>query len=144
QVQANYINVGIILNVTPEISPDGYVTINLNPQISELGQQIPGTQYYIINTRNAQATVRVKEKETVLIGGLFRELNTDSVKKVPLLSDIPIIGEIFKSRSKIKQRQEMIIAITPVVMMDLPKIEESIQYKEFKEKGVNIKDPNKF
>ncbi|MGC8815077.1 MAG: secretin N-terminal domain-containing protein [bacterium] len=144
QVQANYINVGIILNVTPEISPDGYVTISLNPQISELGQQIPGTQYYIINTRNAQATVRVKEKETVLIGGLFRELNTDSVKKVPLLSDIPIIGEIFKSRSKIKQRQEMIIAITPVVMMDLPKIEESIQYKEFKDKGVNIKDPNKF
>ncbi|MCX7759222.1 MAG: hypothetical protein N2169_06420, partial [bacterium] len=50
QIQAQYVNVGIILRVTPDISPDGYVTLNLNPEVSELGAQIPGTQYFIINT----------------------------------------------------------------------------------------------
>jgi type II secretory pathway component GspD/PulD (secretin) len=145
QPQANYINVGIILNVTPEISPDGYVTMNLQPQVSEVGEIITGTQFPRIITRNAQTTVRVKQGDTVLIGGLFREREANSFNKIPLLGDIPIIGEFFRVKSKQKEIIELIIAITPVVMMDLPKIEESVQYKRFdNNKNMKIKDPTKF
>jgi type II secretory pathway component GspD/PulD (secretin) len=145
QPQANYINVGIILNVTPEISPDGYVTMNLQPQVSEVGEIITGTQFPRIITRNAQTTVRVKQGDTVLIGGLFREREANSFNKIPLLGDIPIIGEFFRVKSKQKEIIELIIAITPVVMMDLPKIEESVQYKRFdNNKNMKVKDPTKF
>jgi type II secretory pathway component GspD/PulD (secretin) len=145
QPQANYINVGIILNVTPEISPDGYVTMNLQPQVSEVGEIITGTQFPRIITRNAQTTVRVKQGDTVLIGGLFREREANSFNKIPLLGDIPIIGEFFRVKSKQKEIIELIIAITPVVMMDLPKIEESVQYKRFdNNKNMKVNDPTKF
>ena len=145
QPQANYINVGIILNVTPEISPDGYVTMNLQPQVSEVGEIIAGTQFPRILTRNAQTTVRVKQGDTVLIGGLFREREANSFNKIPLLGDIPIIGEFFRVKSKQKEVIELIIAITPVIMMDLPKIEESVQYKRFdNNRNMRVKDPTKF
>ena len=145
QPQANYINVGIILNVTPEISPDGYVTMNLQPQVSEVGEIITGTQFPRILTRNAQTTVRVKQGDTVLIGGLFRENETNTFDKIPLLGDIPIIGEFFRVKSKQKEVIELIIAITPVIMMDLPKIEESVQYKRFdNNRNMRVKDPTKF
>jgi len=145
QPQANYINVGIILNVTPEISPDGYVTMNLQPQVSEVGEIITGTQFPRIITRNAQTTVRVKQGDTVLIGGLFREREANSFNKIPLLGDIPIIGEFFRVKSRQKEIIELIIAITPVVMMDLPKIEESVQYKRFdNNKNMKVNDPTKF
>jgi len=145
QPQANYINVGIILNVTPEISPDGYVTMNLQPQVSEVGEIITGTQFPRIITRNTQTTVRVKQGDTVLIGGLFREREANSFNKIPLLGDIPIIGEFFRVKSKQKEIIELIIAMTPVVMMDLPKIEESVQYKRFDtDRNMKVKDPTKF
>lgn len=144
QIQAQYVNVGIILRVTPEISPDGYVTLNLNPEVSELGAQIPGTQYFIINTNRIQNTVRIKQGDTVLIGGLLRNTNSDSIKRVPLLSDIPIIGEIFKARAKSNAQIELVVAITPVVLTDLPKLNDTMQYQKMEQKGVQVKDATKF
>ncbi|MCS6955093.1 MAG: hypothetical protein NZM44_01905 [Candidatus Calescibacterium sp.] len=144
QIQAQYVNVGIILRVTPDISPDGYVTLNLNPEVSELGAQIPGTQYFIINTNRINNVVRIKQGETVLIGGLLRNTSGDSVKKVPLLSDIPIIGEIFKARSKSNARIELVVAITPVVLTDLPNLNETNQYNRMEDRGLRVKEPTKF
>lgn len=144
QIQAQYVNVGIILRVTPEISPDGYVTLNLQPEVSELGAQIPGTQYFIINTNRIQNTVRIKQGDTVLIGGLLRNTNSDSIKRVPLLSDIPIIGEIFKARAKSNAQIELVVAITPVVLTDLPKLNDTMQYQKMEQKGIQVKDATKF
>ncbi|MEN3015077.1 MAG: secretin N-terminal domain-containing protein [bacterium] len=144
QIQAQYINVGIILRVTPDISPDGYVTLNLSPEVSELGAQIQGTQYFIISTNRVQNTVRIKQGDTVLIGGLFRNISNDSIKKVPLLSDIPVIGEIFKARSKRNEKAELIIAITPIVLMDLPKLNETMQYEKMDKKGIKVEGATKF
>jgi type II secretory pathway component GspD/PulD (secretin) len=144
QIQAQYINVGIILRVTPDISPDGYVTLQLNPEISELGAQIAGTQYYIINTNRIQNLVRIKQGDTVILGGLFRNTDSDAYKKVPLLGDIPIIGEIFKTRSKTKDRTELVVAITPVVITDLPKLEETGVYENMKKKNLKVKDTTNF
>ncbi|MFN4219406.1 MAG: secretin N-terminal domain-containing protein [bacterium] len=146
QIQAQYINVGIILRFTPEISPDGYVTLNLQPEVSELGPQIPGTQYFIINTNRIQNTVRIKQGDTVLIGGLLRNITGESVKRVPLLSDIPIIGEIFKARARNKGKTELIVAITPVVLTDLPKINETMHYERIEKRGLKmqVEEANKF
>jgi len=144
QIQAQYINVGIILRVTPDISPDGYVTLQLNPEISELGAQIAGTQYYIINTNRIQNLVRIKQGDTVILGGLFRNTDSDAYKKVPLLGDIPIIGEIFRTRSKTKDRTELVVAITPVVITDLPKLEETGVYENMKKKNLKVKDTTNF
>lgn len=144
QQQAQYINVGIILRITPEISPDGYVTLQLNPEVSEVGEIITGTQFPRILTRRVNNMVRVKQGETVLIGGLFREAVTDSITKIPLLGDIPIIGEFFKARSKRKDKSELMIAVTPVVLVDLPKLEKTEQYKKIEDRGLKVKDADKY
>ncbi|MFN3478518.1 MAG: type II secretion system protein GspD, partial [bacterium] len=144
QIQAQYINVGIILRFTPEISPDGYVTLNLQPEVSELGPQIPGTQYFIINTNRIQNTVRIKQGDTVLIGGLLRNITGESVKRIPLLSDIPIIGEVFKARSKNRGKTELVVAITPVVLTDLPKLNDTMHYERIEKKGIKVEGSNKF
>ncbi len=133
--QAQYTNVGIILSITPYISHNKYVTLDLQPSVSEPGEFIQ--QYPRIQERSARTTVRVKSGDTVVIGGLIRQNDSETWKKVPFLSNIPILGEFFKSREKSKQKTELVIAVTPIVLQDLPKAATHQQYKQLKEKHSN-------
>jgi len=112
--QAQYIDVGVILKVTPIISPDGSITMHVNPQVSN----VTGfTQNYpTLATRQADTTLRVKNGETVILGGLLSETDTDAITKIPLLGDIPIIGEFFRHRTTLKDKTDLIISITPTLL----------------------------
>ena len=112
--QAQYIDTGIKLDVKPTISPDGYVTMKLSPQVSEPGEFIQN--FPRISTRSAQTTVRVKSGETVVIGGLIRENSSKAVTKFPVLGDIPILGELFKNRTKTNDKTDLIITVTPRIL----------------------------
>ncbi|MFN3698716.1 MAG: type II secretion system protein GspD, partial [Dictyoglomus sp.] len=113
--QVSYIDVGIILEVTPTVNADGTITANLKPQVSTIQgyvqQDVP-----IISTREAQTIVNLKDGETLALGGLLRQEEIESMSKVPLLGDIPIIGELFKARKTQKVERELIILITPTVI----------------------------
>lgn len=112
--QAQYIDTGIKLDVTPTISPDGYVTMKLSPQVSEPGEFIQN--FPRISTRSATTNVRVKSGETVVIGGLLKENNSKAITKFPILGDIPILGELFKNRTKTSEKTDLIITVTPRIL----------------------------
>ncbi|PNV80776.1 MAG: type II and III secretion system protein [Dictyoglomus turgidum] len=109
--QVSFVDVGIILNVTPTVNADGTITANINPQVSTIQGYVSDVP--IISTREAQTIVNLKNGETLALGGLLRQEEIDSMSKVPLLGDIPILGELFKARKTQKVERELIILITP-------------------------------
>lgn len=118
----SYQNVGIILRVTPFITPDGMVEMIVSPETSSLAPQVEwvplggGAKAPVINSRVADTVVVVPDSETVIIGGLMQTMVDESESKIPLLGDIPWIGNAFKHKSKSKVKRELIIFLTPHVI----------------------------
>ena len=114
--QATEIDVGVTLKVSPRVGPDGNITLTLVPTISSLTDSVfEGNP--TITERSTLTTVRVKDGETLAIGGLIRDDETVTITKVPLLGDIPIIGNLlFKSKVRHPFRSEVVIIITPEVV----------------------------
>ena len=131
QVQKDY-NIeddnGIKVTITPFISPDGYVTLDITPKYATIaGQVYSGSQVAgqndlaatLLQRRNLELKgIRIKDGETLVIGGLIQESETKSVKKIPFLGDIPVIGMFFRSTGTQKQKEEMIIMLTPQIIID--------------------------
>jgi type II secretion system protein D len=119
-------NVGLILGVTPRISPDGTVVMEIDAERSELGPESEGIPVSIIennvirspkiNTTMAQATVSAADGETIILGGLITKNNTSIQRKVPYLADIPLFGNLFKYHSLQAKRTELLIVLTPRVV----------------------------
>ncbi len=122
---------GIKVTITPFISPDGYVTLNINPDYSTIKEQITTTTVLddgtkvndiaatLLQRRNLELkNIRIKDGETLVIGGMIQEVETKSVKKIPGLGDLPVIGAIFRSTSTNKSKEEMVIMITPKIITD--------------------------
>jgi type II secretion system protein D len=115
------LDIGMILEVRPSINPDGYVRLQIRPELSRLENAelkiSEGFSSPIITKRTATTTVTVKNGETIVIGGLIQEILERTDKKVPFLGDIPWIGELFRSHSETMERREVLIVLTPHVIM---------------------------
>src|SRR5262249_49103178 len=100
--------------------PDGDVILSIYPQVSTITGylNINGASLPQISTREQQTTVRVRDGETIVIGGLIRDDELKSIQRVPILSRIPLFGELFTYRSKTRTRTELIITITPEVQKE--------------------------
>jgi general secretion pathway protein D len=112
QTTRQYINTGVILNVTPRINAGGRVTLEINQEIStpEAGTN-PN-----ISTRKAQTVVNVSSGETMVLAGLIQRTRGSASQGIPLLSKIPVLGGLFGSQSYRDNRTELVILITPVVI----------------------------
>ncbi len=109
--------VGLTLQVTPQVNREGYVTLYVQPTYSDVVSS--GFDYSMDTTTRAASTlVRVKNGQTVVIGGLLTSRETDQTRKVPLLGDIPILGWLFTSRSKSKATTDLVIFITPTILAE--------------------------
>jgi type IV pilus assembly protein PilQ len=109
------------LKVTPQITPDDRVILDLTVTKDSVGQLVPSaTGGFVpsIDTRNIQTQVLVKDGQTVVLGGIMETERRDNVKKVPLLGDVPVIGNLFKSTNKINNRDELLIFITPKILRE--------------------------
>ena len=119
---AEYKEVGVKLEVLPRINEMDKQTITLviKPSVSTISQWVESGNNKApqISERSAETTVRVKNGETILIGGLLKNEEIKSIKQIPFLSKIPILGELFKSRSTEKKDTEVVIAITPKIVYD--------------------------
>jgi type II secretion system protein D len=115
-----YEEVGIGLNVTPIINPDGYVNMQINPEIDSVGESsvsiASGVSLPTFNNRTVETSVTVRDGETIIIGGLIKSTENDSENKVPLLGDIPILGNLFRAVNKEKSQTELLIVLTPKVI----------------------------
>ncbi len=112
--------VGIYMQVSAFANSKNEVTLKLYPQVSTVTgyREINGGSYPQISTREAKTTLRVKSGESVVLGGLIREEEIRAVDKVPILSQIPIFGELFTRRKTTKVSSQVIISITPTIIED--------------------------
>ena len=115
------VNIGVTLDVTPQISSDGTVMMHIHPIITDkLGDAVDpvtGQTAPIISIREADTLVRVEDGQTIIIGGLMEEREDDQVVKVPLLGDIPLLGGLFRRTEKTKRKSELVILLSPTVLM---------------------------
>jgi type IV pilus assembly protein PilQ len=104
------------LEVTPQITPEGSIILDVDVSKDSRGETT--TQGIAINTKRVQTQVLVENGGTVVIGGIFELLETEDTTKVPLLGDIPYVGNLFKSKNRLTNRSELLIFITPRVISD--------------------------
>lgn len=116
---------GIALDVTPQIDKDGNVLLHVHPSVIDVKEQtknikvsnesleLPLAQSEI---RESDTVIRAASGDVVVIGGLMKSENVEVVSQVPLLGDIPLLGELFKNRSKQKKKTELIILLKPTVV----------------------------
>ena len=108
---------GIILQLKPIADADDRVTSTIHAEVSNMsGESVDGQP--ILNMRRADSVVTVRSGSTMIIGGLMDSTERKIVNKFPLLGDIPILGEFFKYTSKSKDKQELIILVTPYIVDD--------------------------
>jgi len=115
-----YEDVGVILKVTPHINPEGYVILEVEPEISSIStsnvQISQGLNAPIFNKNSAKTIVTIKDGETVVIGGLITKKKDHRENKVPFLGDIPLLGLAFKSIVDTDTRSELLIILTPKLL----------------------------
>jgi len=117
-----YQQIGLIMNVTPRITREGQVTIDVTEEASDLlnyltlGTGTNALSAPVFDDRYADTEVTVQDGQTVVIGGLIQDRHETDITKVPLLSDIPLIGQFFRGREKKHNREELMIFLTPHVV----------------------------
>ena len=120
--QYEYEPIGISLRVTPYITPHGLVELSLFPEISETTDEkievSEGLQLPVFATRSAQTVVVTPNGKTVIIGGLMQDNKVETVRKVPLLGDIPILGLLFKHTELKDTKTELLIFLTPFIVQN--------------------------
>jgi len=120
-------NVGLILGVTPRVSPDNTVVMEIDAEKSSLGDEIDGIPVAVsvdgtvirsprVDTTTAQATVSAANGETIILGGLIAENRSAVHRRVPFIKDIPILKHLFKFDSDNWERSELLIILTPHVI----------------------------
>ncbi|MDA0578324.1 MAG: type II secretion system secretin GspD [Verrucomicrobia bacterium] len=111
-------DVGIQLTVTPRINEKRFVVMEIEQAVEDItgSQRIGTTDWPIVTSRKVTAEVAVRSGDTIVLGGLVKNTDSSSKSGVPFLADIPILGIPFRSKSKSKRRQEVIVFITPYVM----------------------------
>lgn len=116
---------GIALDVTPQVSQDGWVTLHVHPSVSEvtdqqktvtIGQQTQQLPLALSTVRETDSIVRAKSGQVVVIGGLMQDQINDEQAGAPLLSDVPVLGSLFKQTRKRSTKSELVILLRPVVV----------------------------
>ncbi len=120
--KVNPIFIGVTLNITPQISPDGEIILKIVPVINKkIGEKetptgiasAPTQRIPIIETRQTSTVVKTKSGQTIVISGLIQEETSQQNSKVPIMGDIPLLGNLFKYKSKNRRKSELVIVLTP-------------------------------
>ena len=108
--------IGIKLSVTPHINTGNRITMDVHPEVSDLASQATVQGGIIINTTMADTRVMVNDGETAVIGGLIRSTESTTKRGIPVLMDVPLLGNLFRSNSTTHQKRELLIFVTPKIL----------------------------
>ncbi len=112
-------NVGILLEVKPQINSGGAIKLFLKQEVSSVAGPVSNNSSdLIINKRQIQTTVTVDDGEIVALGGLLDDNERRTIEKIPLLGDVPLLGELFKSRSRTRSKTNLMVFIRPTILRD--------------------------
>jgi len=117
-------DIGINLKIKPQISEGDYIRMDINQEISAVKDSKGQAIDLITTKRSAKTSVVVKDKETVVIGGLIQDNEQETVSKVPFLGDIPLLGWLFKTKSKTRNKTNLMILLTPHIVKDATDLAE--------------------
>lgn len=110
---------GVILEVTPRVNASGLVVLEILQEVSDV---VPTTTSTLnsptIQQRRIETTVAVQSGETIALGGLIRDIESEARSGVPFISEVPIVGNLFKTTTKVERRTELLVLITPRVVRD--------------------------
>jgi type IV pilus assembly protein PilQ len=116
QTRIQPVNVGVTLGVTPLTGGNGEITTTLTPMVSNITSQDPVTGLPVLSTRNASTTVRVRDGETIVIGGLTLNQKQVTNQKIPFFGDLPILGPLFRSQTTDDEQTELVVFVTPHIV----------------------------
>ncbi|MEY2633699.1 MAG: hypothetical protein RIR00_2353 [Pseudomonadota bacterium] len=115
----NYLDVGLKLEVEPEVMLENDVVIKLNMEVSSASQDKANPSFYDVGTRNTATVLTIRDGETQLLAGLIRDDETQSVSGIPGLSELPLLGRLFSNNQNNRTKSEILLAITPHVLRNL-------------------------
>ena len=119
-VNPRTVTIGVVLGVTPQVGADGTVVLHIHPTVTEKrgeAKSAIGDTFPILDVREADMIVRAREGQVVVIGGLMQEKRIDSDSKVPILGDLPGIGRLFRSTTQEVRKTELVVLLSPTVMV---------------------------
>jgi MSHA type pilus biogenesis protein MshL len=120
-IQPMTIDIGIILDVTPQIAEDGTIIMNIHPSITDkTGEKTTPdgkSTFPLLSVRETDTTVRVRDGQTIIIAGLMQERTTDNYTGVPILQSLPLMGGLFRYKTETKRNSELVIMITPTLQV---------------------------
>ena len=120
-IQPMTIDIGIILDVTPQIAEDGTIIMNIHPSITDkTGEKTTPdgkSTFPLLSVRETDTTVRVRDGQTIIIAGLMQEKTEENYTGVPVLDSLPILGGLFRYKTQTKRNSELVIMITPTLQV---------------------------
>lgn len=141
-----YKPIGVILRVTPQVNSRGFVKLTLEPEVSSISEKISfggasGAQLPLISTRKAKTQVSLKDGYTMGLGGLMSVTASNGSSKVPVLGDLPLLGYLFKQKTKDETTRNLIIFITTkVISADGGTVQQLIDPRQIKSMGLKKED----
>ncbi len=113
-----YIDAGVNLKILPTVASDGTIVSTIKPEVSNISEwrTTSAGEFPVIATRNASVTVRIRDGETLVIGGLLNESDRENISRIPVFSEIPLLGGLFQSKVTEKTKTDVIFLITPHIM----------------------------
>ena len=117
---ARTVTIGVVLSITPQIGPDGSVTLHVRPTVTEKTGEATspeGNTFPILDVREADMVVRAREGQVIVIGGLMQERKSDDESKIPFLGDLPGIGRLFRSTAQESKKSELLILLRTTVLV---------------------------
>jgi general secretion pathway protein D len=113
-----YLDIGIQLQVQPFITPEGYIVMEISQNVDQRGGDviIDGNPNPVVNQRAAQATLSVRDGDTIMLGGFIKQTKNKSKSGIPILKDIPVLGALFRTKSDSNDMTELIILLRATVL----------------------------
>lgn len=110
-----YIDAGVNLKILPNVASDGTIVSTIKPEVSNVSEwrTTSAGEFPVISTRNASVTVRIRDGETLVIGGLINESERENISGIPVLSDVPVLGQLFQRKVNERSKSDVIFLITP-------------------------------
>jgi len=128
------VDVGVKLSVRPWTGGNGEITLTLEPEVSNISELDRETGMPVLSTRRAQTTVRVKDGETIVIGGLTQQQEYKTRTKIPLLGDLPILGTLFRGTKTSRINSELLIFVTPHILTDTGRLKDAAEEQRLRER----------
>jgi general secretion pathway protein D len=135
-------DVGITLRVVPRVHEGDTIRLDVSQEVSSLVGAVTGAADLVTNRRSIQTTVLADNGQTIVLGGLISDDETRTASKVPVLGDLPVLGNLFKSRTEEKSRRTLFVFLRPTILRDTSSVTAAAatKYDRIRNVEANLKD----